>query len=102
MSSVSETGGEARRKSRAGGGGADDREGRGGPAELVTLTTVYDPVEAQIILAKLHSAGIAAYSHHEAMSVVYGLTVDGLGRQDIVVREEDLIEARAALELVSE
>jgi hypothetical protein len=81
---------------------AGRREGGRGPVELVTLVTVYDPVEAQIILAKLHSAGIAAYSHHEAMSVVYGITVDGLGRQDIVVREEDLVEARAALEQVSE
>jgi len=33
---------------------------------------------------------------------VYGLTVDGAGRQDILVRPEDLEEARAALELVSE
>jgi len=37
---------------------------------------------------------------HEAISIVYGLTVDGLGQQDIIVRREDLAEARVALEAV--
>jgi hypothetical protein len=62
------------------------------------LKTVYDPVEAQIIVAKLRSSGIESFVRHEALSVVYGLTVDGCGRQDIMVRAEDLEEARAALE----
>lgn len=61
------------------------------------LTTVYDPVEAEIIVAKLRSAGIEAYVRHEALSVVYGLTVDGAGQQDIFVRDVDLEEAKAAL-----
>lgn len=64
----------------------------------VVLTTVYDPVEAEIIIAKLRSADIDAWARHEAASVVYGLTVDGLGQQDIMVRAQDLTEARAALE----
>lgn len=62
------------------------------------LTSVYDRVEAEIVLAKLRSAGIQAFIQHEALSVVYGLTVDGCGQQDIMVREEDLEEARMALE----
>jgi len=62
------------------------------------LTTVYNPVEAEIIVAKLRSAGIESYVRHEALSVVYGLTVDGCGQQDIWVRAEDLKEAMAALE----
>jgi len=66
--------------------------------EPVVLVTVYDPVEAQIIVAKLRSAGIEAFVRHEALSVVYGLTVDGCGRQDIMVRPDDLEEAGAALE----
>jgi len=64
----------------------------------VLLVTVYDPVEAEIIVAKLRSAGIDAFRRHEALSVVYGLTVDGAGQQDILVRPEDLDEAQAALE----
>jgi len=64
----------------------------------VLLTTVFDPLEAEIIVAKLRSAGIEAMVRHEALSVVYGLTVDGCGRQDIMVRPMDLEVARAALE----
>ena len=66
--------------------------------ELTTLVTVFDPVEAEIIVGKLHSAGIEAYARHDALSVVWGLTVDGAGQNDIKVRTEDLEEARAALE----
>jgi hypothetical protein len=64
----------------------------------VLLTTVYNPLEAEIIVAKLRSAGIETFVRHEALSVVYGLTVDGSGQQDVMVRAEDLDEARAALE----
>ena len=66
------------------------------------LTRVYDPVEAEIIVAKLRSAGITAFCKHEAASVVYGLTVDGWGQQDIMVRPEDLEVARIALEVTEE
>jgi hypothetical protein len=55
-------------------------------------------VEAEIIVAKLRSAGIEAYVRHEAAAAVYGLTVDGWGQQDIFVRVAELEEARAALE----
>jgi hypothetical protein len=79
-----------------GGGGDGPVDVHGG--ELVTLITVHDPVEAEIILAKLRSGGVAAYARHDALSVVWGLTVDGAGQNDIMVRREDLEEARAALE----
>jgi Putative prokaryotic signal transducing protein len=64
----------------------------------VLLTTVFDPVEAEIIVAKLRGAGIEAVVRHEALSVVYGLTVDGCGQQDILVRPSDLEVAREVLE----
>ena len=74
---------------------------RSGPGEAgappVVLATVYDPVEAEIILAKLRSAGILAFARHGALSVVAGLTVDGCGQHDIMVRPDDLAEARAIL-----
>ena len=77
-----------------------DRSASGGraPDEPVVLVTLYDPVEAEIIVSKLRSAGIESYVRHEALSVVYGLTVDGAGQQEIMVRAEDLEVARAALE----
>ena len=64
----------------------------------VLLVSVNEPIEAEIVLSKLRSAGIEAWCRHEAASVVYGLTVDGLGQQDIMVRVDDLAEAQAALE----
>jgi hypothetical protein len=64
----------------------------------VLLATVYDPVEAEIIISKLRSADIKAWARHEAASVVYGLTVDGFGQHDIMVRSEDLAAAQMALE----
>jgi len=66
--------------------------------ECVLLATVYDPMEAEIIVARLRSAGIQTYLKHEAYGVVYGLTIDGAGQQDIMVRADELEEARAALE----
>jgi Domain of unknown function (DUF3786) len=61
------------------------------------LAVVYDPMEAEIIVAKLRSAGIVAVVRHDALSVVYGLTVDGAGKSEVIVRAGDLPEARGAL-----
>jgi hypothetical protein len=63
----------------------------------VLLVSLYDPVEAQIVVAKLRSAGIEAIVTHEALSWVLPVTIDGVGKQDIMVRPEDLEDARAAL-----
>jgi hypothetical protein len=71
-------------------------------SEPVLLVRLYDPIEAEIVVAKLRGSGIEAYLKHDALSVVYGLTVDGCGQQDILVRAEDLDEARAALEVGEE
>jgi hypothetical protein len=104
MSSDCESGGggaasgasaDARGVGLAGSGPVEAGPVDAGPALLVT---VYDPMEAEIIAAKLRSAGIESFVRHEALSTVYGLTVDGAGQQDIMVRREDLEEAKAALE----
>ena len=63
----------------------------------VLLVTLYDQVEAEIIVARLRSAGIEAIINHEALSWVLPVTIDGVGKQDIMVRPDDLEEARAAL-----
>jgi hypothetical protein len=78
-------------------------ERTGQPAEAdpdspVLLATLFDPMEAEIVVAKLRSAGIEYFLRHDALSTVWGLTVDGCGQQDILVRSEDLEVARAALE----
>jgi hypothetical protein len=66
-------------------------------SEPALLIRVFDPMEAEIIVAKLRSAGIESFLRHEALGVVYGLTVDGCGQQDIMVRSEDLAEALAVI-----
>lgn len=81
-----------------------DQAGGGRPGGVPTgeppvlLVTLYDPIEAEIVVSKLRSAGIQTFVRHEALSVVAGLTVDGCGQQDIMVRPADLEVARAALE----
>ena len=95
MSSVSKRG--------AGGPGAGGASGAGGGAGSglappVLLISVCTPMEADIIVGRLRSAGIDTYVRHEALSVVYGLTVDGAGQQDIMVRPEDLEDAQHAVE----
>jgi hypothetical protein len=82
VNSVSDPGGRS--------AGAGRRDGGDGLAVVVSL---WDPVEADMVACKLRSAGIDVYVRHEASSVVFGLTVDGLGRQDVMVRAEDLDEA---------
>ncbi len=68
-------------------------------SEPVRLCRVFDAVEAEIIVAKLRSAGITAYVSHNAPPSVYPLSVDGLALQDIFVRAAELEEARAALDV---
>jgi hypothetical protein len=99
MTSVFECGGGRIGGGEPGSGESVTEAGRSGPCPApVLLTSLYDPVEAEIVVAKLRSAGIDTFVQHEALSVVYGLTVDGAGQQDIFVRPDDLEEARAALE----
>jgi hypothetical protein len=73
-----------------------------GSREPVLLVRVFDPMEAEIIVGKLRSSGIETFVKHDALSVVYGLTVDGCGQQDIMVRPEDLETAQTALEVADE
>lgn len=67
--------------------------------DLSTLVTVFDPVEADMVVSKLRSAGIEGIVQPEALSVVYGLTMEGHARHHVLVRTEDLVEARGALDL---
>jgi hypothetical protein len=67
--------------------------------ELSILVTVFDPVEADMVVSKLRSAGIEGIVQPEALSVVYGLTMEGHARHHVLVRTEDLVEARGALDL---
>jgi len=68
-------------------------------AELMRLTTLFSRVEADLVVAKLRSAEIEAIVQPEALSVVFGLTMDGHARLHVLVRPEDLAEARGVLDV---
>lgn len=62
--------------------------------EFVKLITVYGPVEAEIIKAKLESEGIEIFAKTEAIRGLYGIHLDGLGKVEIWVKEQDVKTAR--------
>jgi hypothetical protein len=66
-------------------------------AELVRVTTAANPAEAETIRGLLQTEGIESVRRQTDFGAG---TMDGFsgGQQEILVREEDLDEARALLE----
>jgi len=64
--------------------------------ELVTVCTARQ-MEAQIIKGRLESEGIPALLSYESASLVYGLTVNGLGEVKILVPKRLANEAKEIL-----
>jgi thiamine pyrophosphokinase len=64
---------------------------------LVVVYTVQGHMRASVIKSKLEAAGIPAILSYEALSRIYGLTVDGIGQVRVLVRPEDAAEARRLL-----
>jgi hypothetical protein len=54
-------------------------------------------VHAQQVRSFLEAEGIEAVLRGEALSKTHGLTLDGLGRVEILVQDEDLERARSLL-----
>jgi len=63
---------------------------------LVTICTARQ-MEAHIIKGRLESEGIPALLSYESASLVYGLTVDGLGEVRIMVPKHLAKEAKEIL-----
>jgi len=64
------------------------------------LTTVYvasGQLRAEVVKAKLESAGIPVLLDYESVGPVLGITVDGLGEVRVMVPEALADEARALL-----
>ena len=68
------------------------------PSELVTVYTAQGHMRASVIKSKLEAAGIPAILSYEALSRIYGLTVNGIGQVRVLVRPHDEAEARQLLE----
>ena len=65
--------------------------------ELVVVYTTHGALRAEIIKSKLESAGIPATVMAEAQSVI-PMTVDGIGKAEVLVTRERAEEARQLLE----
>lgn len=59
-------------------------------------------MEAQIIKGRLESAGIPVFLRYEAIGRVYGLTVDGIGKVEILVPEHLKEQALEEIEVKDE
>jgi len=67
--------------------------------KLVTVYQSMGMLGAQVVKAKLESAGIPTMLRYESAGLVFGLTIDGLGMVDVQVPEE---YAEDALDMVAE
>jgi len=68
-----------------------------GQEELVCVRTCQGWHLAQIYKSKLEAAGLPVLLKYEALGLVYGLTVDGLGEVRIMVPQAYAEEAEALL-----
>jgi hypothetical protein len=59
--------------------------------------TANGEIQAQQIRAFLDAAGIPSQSRGESLRNTHGLTLDGLGRVEIIVADLDEVRARALL-----
>ena len=66
--------------------------------DLVCVRTCQGWHVAQIYKSKLEAAGLPVLLKYEALGLVYGITVDGLGRVSVMVPRAYATEAEALLE----
>lgn len=75
----------------------DRRPPKEDDADLAEVTRVYGPFEADLIKSFLASHGIAAVVSGRTAPFVYPLTVDGLAEFKVLVKKNELEEARELL-----
>ena len=56
------------------------------------------PLGAELVKAKLESHGVSAVLRYEAIGRALGITVDGLGKVEVLVGRADLQAAKELLE----
>ncbi len=65
--------------------------------ELVTVFVSQGPLAAEVAKGKLEIHGIQAMLRYSPLGKALGITIDGLGRVDVLVRREDADRARDVL-----
>ena len=63
----------------------------------VTVYTAQGQMEANVVKSRLESEGISVVLQYESLGIVFGMTVDGLGRVKVMVPQPLEAEARAIL-----
>lgn len=66
--------------------------------EFVVVETVQGEVKANVLKSHLESEGIPVVLAYESAGVVFGVTVDGLGKVRIMVPEQFVDQAREVIE----
>ena len=66
--------------------------------DLVAVYGSQGPLAAEVAKSKLESEGITAMLRYEAVGRALGLTVDGVGWVEVLVRPEDAVLARELLQ----
>ena len=66
--------------------------------DLIVVYVSQGPLGAEVAKSKLEAEGIPALLRYEAVGRVLGLTVDGLGRVEVLVHAQDAPIARQILE----
>lgn len=69
---------------------------------LITVYVASGQIEAEIVKGRLESEGIPAMLRYEALGLVYGLTIDGLGQVEIQVPSSLAQHAREILAIVND
>ncbi len=67
------------------------------PPPPVVVYVANSPLEGEVIKGRLESEGIPAILQYESISVVYGITVDGIGATKVLVPPSLAERAREAL-----
>lgn len=65
---------------------------------LICVATTAGQIPAQVLKSKLEAAGIPVLLQYDSASLVWGLTVDGLGQVRVMVPEAMAADASALIE----
>lgn len=75
----------------------DPRTPKGDDADLVEVTRVYGPFEADLIKNFLESHGVVSIVRGRTAPFIYPFTVDGMAEFKVLVQRMDLEKARDLL-----
>lgn len=71
-------------------------------ADLVVIYVSQGPLAAEVAKSKLEANGIPVMLRYQAIGRILGLTVDGLGKVEVLVNSEHEAEAREVLQELEE